>query len=74
MTLKTRITKAEKVKRAATPEEYQVWLIDAETGTRTRTGPSGQLIETLTAAEWIEHIKGQKVYSVGWPEDIQNDA
>ena len=69
MTIKNRIAKAEKAKRAAEPVEFQVWLIQ-EDGYCERHDPNGKLIERITKAELdARHKPGDKVYEIS-PETI----
>jgi hypothetical protein len=68
MTLKNRLAKVEKAKRAKEPEEYQVWLCD-EAGYRERTAQDGTKIR-LSPTEWEEHLRQPDVTVIAVkPED-----
>lgn len=70
MSIKSRLEKAEKVRRAAEPVEFQVYLTEDD-GYHVRTGTNGQVIERLSPAEWEAHKADPnvKIIEVKYNED-----
>ena len=64
------ITRIQKLEEATTPQEsrkYILWWKDGDTHTR-RTD-TGNVIK-LCDAEWQQYIKGEKVITLKWPEEL----
>ena len=64
MTIKGRLAKAEKAKRATTPKEIHIWIYDHRDGMHRRYAPGGLLLECLTLAEWEERAKHESAISI----------